>query len=78
LGVLACEALEPRPTTRTFLPCNKKELAMIEPVFPLAPKITYIPSAAMATLSSSLFILVSPWASIAADFMLCRRLVSTA
>jgi hypothetical protein len=28
--------------TRTFLPLESRKLATIEPVFPLAPKITYI------------------------------------
>jgi hypothetical protein len=29
--------------TRTASPFNSRESAMIEPVFPLAPKITYMP-----------------------------------
>ncbi len=32
---------ESRPTTRTFLPFESRKSATIEPVFPLAPKITY-------------------------------------
>src|ERR1700679_654160 len=31
-----------RPTTRTFLPFESRQLATIEPVFPVAPRITYI------------------------------------
>src|SRR6202451_4201221 len=37
-----CSRPESRPTTRTFWPADSRALAMIEPVFPLAPKITYI------------------------------------
>jgi len=37
-----CNRPASRPTTRTFLPFDSKESAMIEPVFPLAPKITYM------------------------------------
>src|SRR5260370_39228519 len=47
-----------RPTTRTFLPSDSRELAMIEPVFPLAPKIACMASVATAAVSLRLFILV--------------------
>jgi hypothetical protein len=47
--------------TRTFLPSDSMESAMIEPVFPLAPKITCMASAATATASFRLFIFVSPF-----------------
>jgi hypothetical protein len=40
--VKRCSRPGSRPTTRTFLPFDSKESAMIEPVFPLAPKITYM------------------------------------
>ncbi len=55
-----CSRPASRPMTRTFSPFNSRELAMIEPVFPLAPKITYMASVTTATLSLRLFIFVSP------------------
>src|ERR1700730_1168492 len=56
-----CSRPASRPTTRTFLPIDSKESAMIEPVFPLAPKITYMPSVETAILSLRLFTFVSPF-----------------
>src|SRR5580693_10067494 len=56
-----CSRPASRPMTRTLLPSASRELAMIEPVFPLAPKITCMASAATATASLGLFIFVSPF-----------------
>ena len=53
--------LTSRPTTRTFWPLDSRKLAMSEPVFPLAPKITFMPSLTAATVSLGLFIFVSPF-----------------
>jgi hypothetical protein len=44
-----------------LLAFDNKESAMIEPVFPLAPKITYMASIETATLSLRLFTFVSPF-----------------
>src|SRR5258708_34297782 len=46
---------------RPFSPFDSRKLAMIEPVLPLAPKITYMPSLTTATVSLGLFIFVSPF-----------------
>jgi hypothetical protein len=51
-----CRRPTSRPTTRTFWPFASRKSAMIEPVFPLPPKTTYI--ASMATLSLELFMFV--------------------
>src|SRR6202041_358130 len=37
-----CNRPASRPTTRTFRPFDSRKSATIEPVFPLAPKITYV------------------------------------
>src|SRR5579864_947012 len=42
LSTKRCSRPASRPTTRTFFPFERRKLATIEPVFPLAPKITYI------------------------------------
>jgi hypothetical protein len=44
-----------------FLPFDSKKLAMIDPVFPLAPKITYVSSDTPAALSLEWFTFVSPF-----------------
>src|SRR4029077_2681760 len=56
-----CSRPASRPTTRTFLPFDSKESAMIDPVFPLAPKITYMVSVETAILSLRLLTFVSPF-----------------
>src|ERR1700731_4131861 len=56
-----CSRPASRPITRTFLPFDSKELAMIEPVFPVAPKITDVASVEPATLSLRVFTFVSPF-----------------
>src|SRR5208282_2830015 len=55
-----CSRPASRPTTRTFLRLNSRASAMIEPVFPVAPKITYVASVTTAPLSLRLLIFVSP------------------
>ena len=72
-SALAALALA-RTGETTFLPFDSKESAMIEPVFPLAPKITYMGSVETATLPLRLFTFVSPFLKFTDPLRLQRRL----
>src|SRR5258708_28279262 len=39
-----CSRVASRPTTRTFSPFDSREVAITEPVWPVAPKTTYMAS----------------------------------